>query len=272
MGKWFGLLLFFVSRSVTAESALLLFKEGQPVSNYTQILDRLAQSGGKVQFSDGRNVALLRQLGAGGTTRVFLTRENTALRLAASESSHFRFLADFAAKHEELRTAGIALPKVVSVGPHFSSGMVEYVEVELLRPQVALAKWLSKVKNKKLNRPYSESDLPAEEWQALKAFARTTWKVSSILDLNAENVVLSGGRWLLQDFAGQYSLYSPPEVSRTVFSDRRWQWLSHEEWEIEDFVFATLDEAVRIERAKQGFCESFLGWNLGSTPGFLTER
>lgn len=250
-------------------AAIELFSGGLPVPGYSKLLNRLSVKGGTVRFSDGTEVKIIKKLGQGGTTAVYLSDDGTAVRIPAPGDivSNMQMLFAFADQHRLLRENGVLIPDIIRMSPVVSNlpenrGLsrklgLEYVVVEKLEIEFLFSDWLRRLTSLGVPLNQLQGRLPREEWSALLKFARSTWKFAFIPDLKPENIAWTGDKWILFDWTDHNLLFSE-QLNFTVFTRGAWRSQDPAAWTTKDWIFDRLEDAARTERVIKGGCPSLL--------------
>jgi hypothetical protein len=264
-----SLILGFLFAGTAAGESIPLFSEGRPAPGYSKLLNRISPNPETVRFSDGTEITLVKKLGRGGTTVVYLSAEGNAVRIPAPENpvANMRMLHSFADQHNLLRDNDITIPDIVRAGrpvtdlpedrAHPRRPGLEYVVVEKLEIDFLLADWIQGIMNQRIPLGNLGKALPRKEWEALLKFARSTWRFAFIADLKPENIGWAGGKWILFDWADHSLLYSE-HLNKTVFTTDTWRGNDPANWTVKDWIYAELDQAARTERILRSGCAMLL--------------
>ncbi len=178
-------ILFSLLSTARAEVHRLYDKAG-PIQGHAEIVMELGP-GDKVIMSSGKIFEIIKVLGRGESTRVFLTAEGQALRLPlAHDRITLRFLNEYIAHQATYAKAGIPVPGTIEA----VAG--EYVLVDKIDMDVTLEDLLKK------GVPLT----PAQEENLVK-FAKSTWQLDDIGDFRPEQLGWDkvNHRWVLVDFS-----------------------------------------------------------------------
>lgn len=264
-----SLIFSLLLAGTAAGEPIPLFSGGRPVPGFSKLLNRISLKPETVRFSDGTEITLVKKLGRGGTTVVYLSAEGNAVRIPAPENpvANMHMLHSFADQHDLLRDNDITVPDIVRAGPPVTDlpedrapsrrpGR-EYVVVEKLEIDFLLSDWIQGIMNQRIPLRNLEKTLPRREWNALLKFARSTWRFAFIADLKPENIGWVGDKWLLFDWTDHNFLYSE-HLNKTVFAKDTWRGNDPASWTVKDWIYAELDQAARTERIMRGGCAMLL--------------
>lgn len=227
---WVGvpgrLLIGSLAYAVQTKRPVSLFdKSGRQVENYNQLISKIKKNGGDILELSGREYKILKYLGEGYTTIVFLTEGNKAIRLPLRSGKfklpgtgqrpvpYTEFINFYLEGYNQLKDSGIAIPRVYEE----ESRRGQYLIVEAYDIVFSLEYLLKPLNSAEFNRNKSLY------LNRLLAFAKKTASFSQISDFKPDQLGWDARLrdWILLDYSHAV-LMAGHIFDSTVFDSKDW--------------------------------------------------